>query len=111
MSECRVTDIRLPIGKDIFALRVGLLCSDGGRLLLNTAEDFAYLPGGAVQTGDPSGLSALLPRSARCGQSREVGCRPGSVRGDDGRAEDQRGHEQDRGDEGTYQVRFHAASR
>lgn len=52
MSECRVTDIRLPIGKDIFALRVGLLCSDGGRLLLNTAEDFAYLPGGAVQTGE-----------------------------------------------------------
>lgn len=57
-----VTDLRLPLpGGGLLALRVALLCLDGGRLL--TCWDHRYpgflaLPGGAVQAGESSEAAA-----------------------------------------------------
>lgn len=52
MSECRVTDIRLPLGGLNFSVRVVILCVRGGQLLTQTAEGFHFLPGGALATGE-----------------------------------------------------------
>ncbi len=57
-----VTDLRLPLpGGGLLALRVALLCLDGGRLLTcwdHRYPDFLALPGGAVQAGESSEAAA-----------------------------------------------------
>lgn len=49
-----MADIRLPIGDHKFSVRVGLLCVRDGALLANRldGDDFAFVPGGALGTGE-----------------------------------------------------------
>lgn len=55
-----MTDIRLPIGDTIFALRAGILCVKDGKLLAIFGEsfDFGYVPGGAVAIGEDAAQTA-----------------------------------------------------
>lgn len=55
-----VTDFRFPAPDGTLVnLRVGILCVQGGRLLVcRDNPDFLYLPGGALRTGEPSGQAA-----------------------------------------------------
>ena len=56
-----MTDLRLPLEDTMFALRAGILCVEGGRLLVIRGEGFSfkYLPGGAVHLGeDTAGAAA-----------------------------------------------------
>lgn len=49
-----MVDIRLPLGGGKFSVRVGVLCVRDGSLLVNqlAGDDFAFVPGGALGTGE-----------------------------------------------------------
>lgn len=55
-----MTDLRLPVGDVIFALRAGILCVRDGQLLVIAAQgfQFRYLPGGAVATDEDAAQAA-----------------------------------------------------
>ena len=71
-----MTDIRIPLGGLKFSVRVSIICIRDGSLLVNTVEghDFAFLPGGALGTGE----DAL--ECARREWAEETGTAAGALR-------------------------------
>ncbi len=71
-----MADIRLPLGGLKFSVRVAVLCVRRGRLLVNIDDrlDFAFLPGGALGTGE-----GVLECAAR-EWAEETGTAPGPMR-------------------------------
>ncbi|MFC5847609.1 NUDIX hydrolase [Deinococcus petrolearius] len=71
-----MTDIRLPLGGLKFSVRVAVLCVRAGRLLVNAQrhQPFAFLPGGALATGED-----VYACAAREWQE-ETGTPPGPLR-------------------------------
>lgn len=55
-----MTDIRLPIAETMFALRVGIICVQDGKLLVVTGDHlkFKYSIGGAVTIGEETAAAA-----------------------------------------------------
>ncbi len=71
-----MADIRLPLGGLKFSVRVAILCVVDGLLLVHTleGEDFAFLPGGALGTGEDA------VECARREWAEETGTVPGDLR-------------------------------